>query len=196
VTGREGARSAAWSCCRSKRRQNMLPKHEGHATGAKHEAAGGKHGGHNLTMFVRKFWVSLALTLPVVVIFRAARAFSEAAKAAIPGSAYLPFILGSIVFSTAAGSFCWGAARELKARLPGMMTLIGVAIVAAYSFSVYVTFSGRGMDLYWELTTLITVMLWDTGSRCGLFRVRRARSRNYRSCCRTRSKLCGAAGPR
>ncbi len=110
-------------------------------------------------MFSRRFWVALVLTLPVVVLSGPLGRFSDTVKAAIPGAAYLPFLLGSVVFFYGGWVFLQGAYRELKARLPGMMTLIGVAIVAAYAYSVYVTLSGRGMDLYWELTTLITVML-------------------------------------
>jgi Cu2+-exporting ATPase len=68
-------------------------------------------------------------------------------------------VLGSIVFFYGGWVFLAGAWRELKAKLPGMMTLIGLAISAAYIYSVLVILLGRGGDLFWELTTLITVML-------------------------------------
>ena len=134
--------------------------HEARGTGhGARDAGPSKHEGHSLTMFAQKFWISLFLTLPVFIVSGPLGRFSEAARAAIPGSAYLPAALGSVVFFYGGWVFLRGAARELKARLPGMMTLIGVAVIAAYAYSVYVTLSGVGMDLYWELTTLITVML-------------------------------------
>ncbi len=121
----------------------LLPvKETAHAA---HEmTAPDKHEGHSLAMFARKFWISLALSIPVIV-FRDAR--------------WPAAILGSIVFFYGGWVFLQGAVRELRVKLPGMMTLIGLAIVAAYAFSVYATISGKGSPLYWELTTLITVML-------------------------------------
>ncbi|MFY9493190.1 MAG: heavy metal translocating P-type ATPase [Minisyncoccia bacterium] len=103
-------------------------------------------------MFLRKFWVSLALTVPVVV-------YSFGRGPAFGGSDYLPAILGSVVFFYGGWIFIKGAWLELKGRTPGMMTLIGLAIGVAYTYSLYVTLTGEGHDLFWELTTLITVML-------------------------------------
>ena len=103
-----------------------------------------KHAGHTTGMFLRRFWVSLGLTVPVILY---------------SGSQLLPFIFGSIVFFYGGRIFLEGAVRELKARLPGMMTLIGLAILTAYLYSVGVVITGRGETLFWELTTLITVML-------------------------------------
>ncbi|MEK7536043.1 MAG: copper-translocating P-type ATPase [Patescibacteria group bacterium] len=104
-----------------------------------------KHAGHHTEDFLKKFWISLVLTVPVV-IWRDER--------------WITFVLGSIVFWYCGWVFLASAWRELRARLPGMMTLIALAIISAYSYSVYVTLSGSGeMPLYWELTTLITIML-------------------------------------
>ena len=131
--------------------------HDGHgAHGA--SAAPGKHEGHSLKMFARKFWISLVLTIPVVLYAGALNRFGWEPPA-FPGSSFLPFVFGSIVFFYGGWVFLRGAGRELRAKLPGMMTLIGIAITAAYGYSLYVTVSGRGGALYWELTTLITVML-------------------------------------
>jgi len=71
----------------------------------------------------------------------------------------LPFALGSVVFFYGGWVFLAGAWRELKARLPGMMTLIGIAISAAYFWSIYAVFGAPEQTLFWELTTLITIML-------------------------------------
>ncbi len=131
--------------------------HGGHgAQGA--SAAPGKHEGHSLKMFARKFWISLALTIPVVLYAGALNRFGWKPPA-FPGSSFLPFVFGSVVFFYGGWVFLRGAGRELRAKLPGMMTLIGIAITAAYVYSVYVTVRGSGAALYWELTTLITIML-------------------------------------
>ena len=103
-----------------------------------------KHQGHHTQDFLTKFWISLVLTIPVV-IWRDER--------------WITFVLGSIVFWYCGWVFLASAWRELRAKLPGMMTLIALAIVSAYSYSVYVTATGMDMALYWELTTLITIML-------------------------------------
>ncbi|MBI4457934.1 heavy metal translocating P-type ATPase [Candidatus Uhrbacteria bacterium] len=119
----------------------------------------GKHEGHSLAIFARKFWVSLFLTLPVVLQSGLWQKISGRPFPSFPGSAFFPFALGSIIFFYGGWVFLQGALREVRARLPGMMTLIAIAISAAYAYSVYATFSGKSGDLYWELTTLITVML-------------------------------------
>ena len=75
-----------------------------------------------------------------------------------PGLGYMPLVLGSVVFFYGGWVFLAGAVREIQDRLPGMMTLIGIAISAAYVWSVYAVFAGAEA-LFWELTTLITIML-------------------------------------
>lgn len=118
-----------------------------------------KHAGHSTKMFLRKFWVSLILTVPVVLYADVVQKISGFSPPDFPGSAYLPLVFGSIVFFYGGWVFLIGAYRELKARLPGMMTLIGIAISAAYFYSVYATFGEQEHALFWELTTLITIML-------------------------------------
>src|SRR3989338_245452 len=103
-----------------------------------------KHQGHHTQDFLKKFCISLVLTIPVVVWIDAR---------------WVTCALGSVVFCCGGWVFLAGAWRELRARLPGMMTLIALAIISAYAYSMYVTVSGIGMALYWELTTLITIML-------------------------------------
>ncbi|MBI2588051.1 heavy metal translocating P-type ATPase [Candidatus Azambacteria bacterium] len=119
----------------------------------------GKHAGHTTRMFARKFWVSLALTIPVVLYSGVLERLFRFIAPAFPGSPYIPFILGSLIFFYGGWVFVVGAQRELAIRLPGMMTLIGLAITVAYLWSVMVTIFGKGEPLFWELTTLITVML-------------------------------------
>src|SRR3989344_9247649 len=118
-----------------------------------------KHAGHHTEDFLKKFWVTLALTVPVVLYSDLLMVFFGWMAPAFPGSAYLPAVLATIVFFYGGLVFLKGAWGELRARLPGMMTLIALAISAAYLYSLWVTISGVGMALYWELSTLITVML-------------------------------------
>lgn len=109
--------------------------------------------------FLRRFWVSLALTVPVVFIspmFQHAVGFSFD----FPGRNWVSFALGTIIFIYGGKPFLTGLWDELRRRSPGMMTLIGVAISVAYLYSTAVVFGlVAGMDFYWELATLIVIML-------------------------------------
>ena len=117
-----------------------------------------KHVGHSTEMFLKKFLVSLILTVPVVFYADVVQKIFGWSPPNFPGAAYLPLVFGSIVFFYGGWVFIASAYRELKARLPGMMTLIGLAISAAYLWSIYAVFAGVDA-LFWELTTLITIML-------------------------------------
>lgn len=118
-----------------------------------------KHAGHTQSLFARKFWVSLLLTLPVLATSELAARLLGLEIENIPGRDLAALVLASIVFFYGGWVFLIGAARELRGRAPGMMTLIALAIVVAYVYSVVVTVIGRGEALFWELTTLITIML-------------------------------------
>lgn len=117
-----------------------------------------KHAGHSTEMFFRKFLVSLVLTIPVVLYADIVREVFAWSPPGFVGSAYLPIMLGSIVFFYGGLVFLAGAWREVRANLPGMMTLISIAISAAYLWSIYATVANEEV-LFWELTTLITIML-------------------------------------
>lgn len=117
-----------------------------------------KHAGHSTAMFLNKFLVSLALTIPVVLYSDVVYQIFKWSPPAFFGFKYLPLVFGSIVFFYGGWVFLAGSWREIKARLPGMMTLIAIAISAAYLWSVYAVFVGTEA-LFWELTTLITIML-------------------------------------
>lgn len=118
-----------------------------------------KHEGHDVNVFEKKFWVSLLLTIPVILYSELPQRFFGWSAPTFFGSVYLDLVLGSIVFFYGGWVFILGAWRELRAKLPGMMTLIAIAITAAYLFSVYATLSGLGHTLFWELTSLVTIML-------------------------------------
>jgi Cu2+-exporting ATPase len=129
---------------------------EGHA-----EHAGGhdKHAGHSVAMFRDKFWLSLALTIPVVLLSHDIQEWFGYAVPMIPGIEYLPAVLGTIVFLYGGLVFIRGAAGELADRAPGMMTLISLAIVVAFITSWAGTLGVFEVEIWWELATLITIML-------------------------------------
>jgi len=118
-----------------------------------------KHASHHTEDFLKKFWVTLVLTVPILLysdLFE--KAFGFRAPDFV-GSELLVLILGSIIFFYGGMVFLKGAFYELRARLPGMMTLIALAISAAYLYSVGSILFGSGMTLFWELSTLIAIML-------------------------------------
>jgi len=129
--------------------------HQGHEVHQGHD----QHAGHSVSMFRDKFWWSVALTLPTVVWSPMIQQWLGFSAPTFPGSRYIPAIFGTILFFYGGMVFLRGAVREVKDRLPGMMTLISLAIVVAFGFSIAVTFGFPGMDLWWELSTLITIMI-------------------------------------
>ncbi len=131
--------------------------------GEQDRTAQNKHAGHSTEMFFKKFWISLALTIPVVLYADVVKSIFDLKLPAFPGLTYMPIVLGSTVFFYCGWVFLAGAWREIRARLPGMMTLIGIAVSAAYLYSIYAFLLRNSEapphDLFWELTTLITIML-------------------------------------
>jgi Cu2+-exporting ATPase len=110
-------------------------------------------------MFRNKFWISLALTVPIVATGHMLLRLTGLHPAQLPASLWLVPLLGATVFFYGGWPFLQGAVRELKQRLPGMMVLISLGITVAFAFSVAVTFGYPGDPLWEELATLITVML-------------------------------------
>jgi Cu2+-exporting ATPase len=140
-------------------------KHEHNAdphAGHKMSAAQGshdRHAGHSVAMFRDKFWLSLALTIPVVLWSADVQHWIGYTAPAFPGSKFIPPILGTIVFLYGGIVFIRGAWRELASRKPGMMTLISLAILVAFCTSLAATFGVFEVDVWWELATLITIMV-------------------------------------
>ncbi len=118
-----------------------------------------KHAGHSVAMFKDKFWLSLLLTIPVLVYSEMIQHWLNFTPPAFPGSQYLPFVFSTIIFFYGGMVFIKGAWGELKAKLPGMMTLISLAIITAYTYSVATQFWLAGEGFFWELATLVTIML-------------------------------------
>jgi Cu2+-exporting ATPase len=129
--------------------------HDAHSD---HGSQGG-HAAHDPAVFRRKFWVSLALTIPTLVFSRGLQGILGLDGPRFPGSQYIPAVFGVAIFLYGGMVFLRGAVAELRGRQPGMMTLISLAIVVAFGYSLAVTFGLSGMDFWWELSTLITIML-------------------------------------
>lgn len=135
--------------------------HNAMASGAPGGDHGGhdKHAGHSVAMFRDKFWISLLLTIPTLVWGHMLQRAFDYTPPALPGARWIPALFGTAVFLYGGRPFLEGAVRELRDRLPGMMTLIALAITVAFVFSAAVTLGYPGMPLWEELATLVTIML-------------------------------------
>ena len=110
-------------------------------------------------MFKDKFWLSLILTIPVLAYSEMIQHWLNFTPPAFPGSQYVPFVFSTIIFFYGGLVFIRSAWGELKAKLPGMMTLISLAIITAYAYSIATQFFIEGDGFFWELATLVTIML-------------------------------------
>ncbi len=119
-----------------------------------------KHAGHSPDMFRDKFWLSLVMTLPVVFWSVHIQNLLGYRAPEFTGSDWIPPVLGTVIFFYGGWVFIQGAVRELKSLLPGMMTLISLAITVAFLFSWVVQFGLIEAEaLWWELASLVTIML-------------------------------------
>ena len=118
-----------------------------------------KHAGHTTASFLTKFWIALALTIPIFFYSEMAKMVFNIQGPQFIGSQYVLLVLGSIVFFYCGLIFLTSAYRELQAKLPGMMTLIAIAVTSAYLYSFFSILIGTGHDLLFELSSLIAIML-------------------------------------
>jgi Cu2+-exporting ATPase len=119
----------------------------------------GSHHAHMVADFKKRFWVSLAITVPVLFLSPMIQSFIGLAQFRFPGDKLLLFALSTVIFFYGGWPFLKGIYDELKKAQPGMMTLIGVAITTAYAYSSVVVFGLEGRVFFWELATLIDIML-------------------------------------
>jgi Cu2+-exporting ATPase len=139
----------------------------GHDMGSMHEghdmAGRGGHGSHHAMMvadFRRRFWISLVISIPILLLSPLIQKFlGLEGKLDFTGDSYVLFALSSVVFFYGGWPFLKGIYGELKSKSPGMMTLIALAISIAYVYSSAVVFGVAGSVFFWELATLIDVML-------------------------------------
>jgi len=130
-----------------------------HMTGHENHAGHDDHAGHDPAIFRRKFWLTLVLTVPTLVFSQGLQEILGLSGPRFPGSQFIPAAFGVAIFFYGGLVFLQGARGELRNRRPGMMTLISLAIVVAFGYSLAVTFGLPGMDFWWELATLILIML-------------------------------------
>jgi Cu2+-exporting ATPase len=139
-----------------------LPEHSGasapsHST---HETPGGRHAGHSVAVFQRRFWIAVALTVPIVLLSPMIQhGLGLGERLRFPGDQYLVFALASTVYFYGGWPFLTGLVGELKRKQPGMMTLVALAISTAYLYSTLVVVGLSGQGFFWELATLVDIML-------------------------------------
>jgi Cu2+-exporting ATPase len=134
--------------------------HESAAHSGHGDHQGQSHHAHMVADFRRRFWVSLGLSLPIVALAPLIQQFLGLREPlSFAGQRYVLFGFSTAVFFYGGWPFLKGLANEIRERQPGMMTLIGVAIIVAYGYSSAVVFGLPGKTFFWELATLIDVML-------------------------------------
>lgn len=132
--------------------------HDHHSESDSSAAGFDKHAGHHTPDFLKRFWISLALTVPVLLLSHMIQQWLGF-TIAFQGDKYVLLVLGSIIYFYGGMPFFKGFLGEVKAGAIGMMTLVALAITVAYVYSVAVVFGLPGMDFFWELATLIVIML-------------------------------------
>ncbi|MBE7170449.1 MAG: copper-translocating P-type ATPase [Williamsia sp.] len=131
------------------------PEEKGRAAeGSMHD----KHAGHHTEDFLKRFWICLILTLPVLLLSHMIQTWLGF-SIKFPSDSYVLLLLGSVIYFYGGWPFLTGMVREIKDKAIGMMTLVALAISVAYFYSAAVVFGLRGMDFFWELATLIDIML-------------------------------------
>src|SRR5713101_382060 len=138
--------------------REAVNQHAGHKISDAH-ASHDRHAGHSVAMFRDKFWLSFALTIPVVFWSNDVQHWFGYRAPSFPGSNLIAPILGTVVFVYGGLVFIRGAWSELAERKPGMMTLISLAIIVAFGTSLAATFGLFEVEVWWELASLITIMV-------------------------------------
>lgn len=117
-----------------------------------------KHEGHHTSDFIKRFWVSLALTVPILLLSHMIQDWLGF-QISFPGDRYALMALGTSIYIYGGMPFLKGMGGEIKSKAIGMMTLVALAISVAYFYSMAVALGFPGMDFFWELATLIVIML-------------------------------------
>lgn len=132
--------------------------HDHHSESDSSAAEFDKHAGHHTPDFLKRFWITLVLSVPVLLLSHMIQQWLGF-TIAFQGDKYVLLVLGSIIYFYGGMPFFKGFLGEVKAGAIGMMTLVALAITVAYVYSVAVVFGLPGMDFFWELATLIVIML-------------------------------------
>jgi P-type Cu2+ transporter len=129
--------------------------HEGHEGHEGHD----RHAGHDPAQFRDRFWITLALSIPVIVFSVMFQDLLGYTAPDVPGGEWIPPVLGTVIFIYGGQPFLVGAYHEARSREPGMMLLIGLAITVAFGASLATEFGAFDLDFWWELAALIAIML-------------------------------------
>lgn len=132
--------------------------HHDHHSDEKNSGSHDKHAGHNVADFWKRFIICTIISIPVLALSQMLQQWLGF-ELAFPGDKYVLAILSTFIFIYGGYPFLKGLYDEVKDNAIGMMTLIGVAISVAWAYSVAITFGLQGMDFYWEMATLIDIML-------------------------------------
>ena len=132
--------------------------HSEHTTGVRRPGHD-RHARHSVAMFRDRFWWTLAFTVPIVVWSADVQHWLGYTAPSFPGSGWIPPFFGTIVFAYGGTVFLRGARGELSDHGPGMMTLISLGILVAFSASLAATFGLFDVEVWWELATLTAIML-------------------------------------
>ena len=128
--------------------------HLKHGNGQIHD----KHAGHHTSDFLKRFWICLVLTIPLLALSPMIQHWTGLSLR-FPGDKYILLGLGSVIYIYGGWPFIIGMIREIRFKAIGMMTLVALAITVAYLYSIAVIAGLQGMDFFWELATLIDIML-------------------------------------
>jgi len=134
--------------------------HEKHSThhGDGHSHMHDKHAGHHTEDFLKRFWICLILTIPVLLLSQMIQHWFGF-RIAFASDKYVLLALGTAIYFYGGMPFLKGMVNEIKYNAIGMMTLVALAISVAFIYSAAVVFGLQGMDFFWELATLIDIML-------------------------------------
>lgn len=130
----------------------------GYGMKSENESGYNQHAGHVIENFKRKFYISLIATIPILLLSPFIQSLLNI-SIQFPADQIVLFLISSLIFFFGGNPFLAGALGEIKHRALGMMTLISLAIVVAYLYSSAVTFGLKGEVFFWELATLIDIML-------------------------------------
>lgn len=139
-------------------KDEMKMDHKMHAAHKHAEKGHAAHHAHMVEDFKRRFWISLIATIPVLILSPLIQSLLRFSLK-FPGDKFILFGISTFVYFYGGRPFLKGIVEELKRKQPGMMTLIALAITVAYAYSSGVVFGIRGKFFFWELVTLINVML-------------------------------------
>jgi Cu2+-exporting ATPase len=140
--------------------QHEMHEHAGHEDHASHD-----HSHHDPRKFRNQFWVAFALTIPTMLYSGMLQNLLNFQVPVFAGSVYVSAILGTVILVTGGRIFIASGVKELQAKKPGMMALIAMALVVSFSYSAFLTvgqligFDLAGMDFWWELAALVSIML-------------------------------------